>query len=101
MVDSDLAQHGVVLELRLAERGSVASDDDELGLAGAQALQGRLVTESDLARLHDQRQARGQRVGVLLRLFGLSALHPGTARRSPESLGTKWAYLLGDHLDCC
>ena len=47
MVDGGLAEHGVVLELRLPQRRSVASDDDELGLAGAQALEGRLVAEGD------------------------------------------------------
>ena len=47
VVDGGLGQHGVVLELRLAERGSVAGDDDKLGLAGAEALEGGLVTESD------------------------------------------------------
>ena len=43
-MDGSLGQHAVVLELGLAERGSVASNDDELGLAGAQALESRLVT---------------------------------------------------------
>ena len=89
VVDGDLAQHGVVLELRLAERRGVASDDDELGLAGAQALQGRLVTESDLARLHDQRQARGQGVGVLLRLFvgnvSAACMHSRATAQRPEA----------------
>lgn len=47
VVDRCLGQHGVVLELRLAERGSVAGNDDKLGLAGAEALEGRLVTEGD------------------------------------------------------
>jgi hypothetical protein len=47
VVDGGLGQHGVVLELRLAEGGSVAGDDDKLGLAGAEALEGGLVTESD------------------------------------------------------
>ena len=51
MVDGGLAEHGVVLELRLAERGGVAGDDDELGLAGAEGLEGGLVTKSDLAGL--------------------------------------------------
>jgi hypothetical protein len=32
VVDGGLGEHGVVLELRLAERGSVGSDDDQLGL---------------------------------------------------------------------
>ena len=39
------------LKLRLPERRRVASDDDELGLAGAQSLQGGLVAERDLAGL--------------------------------------------------
>ena len=47
VVDRGLGQHGVVLELRLAERGSVAGNDDKLGLAGAKALEGGLVTEGD------------------------------------------------------
>jgi hypothetical protein len=69
-VDSGLGEHAVVceskseecletkvcstrltLELRLPERRSVASNDDELGLAGAQALKGGLVTKGDLAGL--------------------------------------------------
>lgn len=51
MVDGGLAEHGVVLELRLAERRGVAGNDDELGLAGAEGLEGGLVTKSDLAGL--------------------------------------------------
>ena len=47
VVDGGLGQHGVVLELRLAERGSVAGNDDKLGLASAEALEGGLVTEGD------------------------------------------------------
>lgn len=47
MVDGGLGEHAVVLELALAERGSVAGNDDQLGLAGAQALEGGLVAERD------------------------------------------------------
>lgn len=54
VVDRSLGQHGVVLQLRLAERGGVGSDDDQLGLARAQSLHGRLGTEGDLAGLHHQ-----------------------------------------------
>lgn len=46
-MDGGLGQHAVVLELTLAERRSVTSDDDQLGLAGTKALEGRLVTKSD------------------------------------------------------
>ena len=59
MVDVALAEHGVVLELRLAERGGVASDDDELGLAGTEHLEGALVAEDVLARLHDEGETGG------------------------------------------
>lgn len=45
--ESALTYHGVVLELRLAERGSVSSNDDQLRLSAPQALQSRLVAESD------------------------------------------------------
>lgn len=57
VVDGSLGKHGVVLELRLAERGSVAGDDDELGLVRAKALQGRLVAQGDckLGRVSDGR----------------------------------------------
>ena len=34
MVHGSLGEHGVVLKLTLAERGSVGRDDDQLGLAG-------------------------------------------------------------------
>lgn len=47
VVDVGLGEHGVVLELRLAERWGVASNDDKLGLSGTESLEGRLVSESD------------------------------------------------------
>jgi hypothetical protein len=47
MVDGSLGQHAVVLKLTLAERRSVAGDDDQLGLARAEALEGRLVAQRD------------------------------------------------------
>jgi hypothetical protein len=49
-VDRGLGKHSVVLELRLPQGRSVASNDDELGLASAQALKGGLVAESDPAK---------------------------------------------------
>lgn len=45
-----LAQHGVVLELTLTERRSVGGNDDQLGLAGAEGLDGRLVAQGDYRR---------------------------------------------------
>lgn len=46
-MDGGLGQHAVVLKLTLSERRSVASNDDELGLARSEALEGGLVTKSD------------------------------------------------------
>ena len=47
VVDVCLGEHRVVFELTLAERGSVASNDDQLGLAGAKGLESRLVSEGN------------------------------------------------------
>lgn len=47
VVDRSLAQHAVVLELTLTEGRSVGSNDDQLGLAGAEGLDGGLVSKGD------------------------------------------------------
>jgi hypothetical protein len=47
VVDVGLGKHRVVLELTLAERRGVASNDDELGLSGSEGLEGRFVSKSD------------------------------------------------------
>jgi hypothetical protein len=44
-----LGQHRIILELRLAQRRSVAGNDDELGLSRSQRLECRLVSEGDLS----------------------------------------------------
>jgi hypothetical protein len=49
VVDVGLGEHRVVLQLRLAERWGVASNDDKLGLSGAESLEDRLVSEGDLS----------------------------------------------------
>lgn len=51
VVDGALGEHGVVLELGLAERGGVAGDEDQLSLAHAELLERRLVAEGDCARV--------------------------------------------------
>jgi hypothetical protein len=84
MVHISLGQHSVVLQLRLAQRGAVRSDDDQLGctsqfasdsligkpkmgvrlhyelrtLAIAQGLQDLLVAQACLTGLHNQLQLR-------------------------------------------
>lgn len=60
----------LTLELRLPQRRSVAGNDDELGLASSEALEGRLVAEGDLTGLHHKRQARVDGVGGSLVLLG-------------------------------
>jgi hypothetical protein len=49
VVDLGLGQHAVVLELALPQGRSVAGNDDQLGLSGAEGLEGRLVAQSDPA----------------------------------------------------
>jgi len=67
-----LGEHGVVLDLRLAERRSVAGNDDQLALAAAQSLEGLLVAKAVLAGLHDQRQTG---VDGFIRLLGFFRSH--------------------------
>lgn len=92
-MDGSLGQHGVVLQLRLAERRGVAGDEDQLGLARAEGysegtlarahnfgvcrdtfgrltLEGGLVTQNDLTRLHHQGEARVEGVTGLGLLLG-------------------------------
>ena len=53
-MDGSLCEHSVVLEERLSERRGVLRNHDEFCLARPEALQGRLVTKSDFARLDDE-----------------------------------------------
>jgi len=87
-VDLSLGEHGVVLELGLAERRGVAcimsldvfseycdlsiltSNDDELGLARTESLEDGLVAKGDLTRLHHQRETAVDGVGGSLSLLG-------------------------------
>ena len=54
VVDRGLGHHGVVLKLALAERRSVGRNENELGLAGAEGLEGAAVSEDNLSGLDDQ-----------------------------------------------
>lgn len=62
----------LTLELRLAERRAVASDDDELGLARPKRFERRLESQGDLARLDDESEAGVDRIR---RLLGLAWRH--------------------------
>lgn len=74
VVDIRLGQHGIVLELALAQRRGVAGDDDQFGFACAEGLECRLVAESDckligLAESYRRRGMegnRGQSMAVLV-----------------------------------
>ena len=70
MVDTGLGQHGVVLDFGSSELGSVVGQDDELGLAATELLDGLLVAKVVLARLDNKRESAVDRRSVLLRLFG-------------------------------
>eukprot|EP01113_Clastostelium_recurvatum_P043452 TRINITY_DN718_c0_g1_i2.p1 TRINITY_DN718_c0_g1~~TRINITY_DN718_c0_g1_i2.p1 ORF type:complete len:157 (-),score=10.34 TRINITY_DN718_c0_g1_i2:69-539(-) len=65
-VDTSLGEHGVVLDLGLAEGSAVVGDDDELSLATADGLKGLLVAEDVLATLHDEGEARVDGLSGLL-----------------------------------
>lgn len=58
----------LTLELRLAERRAVASDDDELGLARSERFERRLESQGDLTRLDDESEAGIDRIRCLLGL---------------------------------
>jgi hypothetical protein len=93
-----LGKHSIVLKLRLPQRRSVASNDDKLGLASSQALEGRLVAKGDptqvslslailallnvLARLHHKREARVDGVGGSLVLLGCHLCAQGVSVKS-------------------
>lgn len=58
-VESAGGDGALTFELRFPQRRRVAGNDDELRLARSQALEGRFVAESDLARLYNpSRQPR-------------------------------------------
>jgi len=73
VVDSSLSQHGVVLDLRLAERWSVVGNDHQLALAVSQGLEGLLVSQDILAGLHDQGESGVDRLIALLGGFLLGS----------------------------
>ena len=68
-MDSGLGQHGVILDLRLAEGRSVGSDDDQLALSGPKSLQSLLVSQAVLSRLHNQSKSGIDRFIRLLTLI--------------------------------
>lgn len=70
VVNTALGEHGVVLNLGLADRGDVVGDEDHLGLASPEGLEGGLVAEVVLARLHDEGETAVDALLGLLLLLG-------------------------------
>ena len=95
VVDARLGEHGVVLNLRLAQRRAVVGDDDELGLAGAERLRwsctraGTCGPDSRRGRggASGQRRVRGESRRERAGGFGRSC----PARRSGAHLMTIWS----------
>ena len=94
-----LAQHGVVLELRLAQRRAVAGDEDKLGLALADRLECRLVAERILARLHNESQTAVDGFNALfLRIARASEINKRTWANNENNASIVCTYrLLGHH----
>ena len=101
VVDLGLGEHGVVLELGLAEARHVLGDDHELGLAGAQRLERGLVPEGVLARLHHQLQGAVDRLVRLLLGFD----HDLRSFKSFSDLSGgargRWVDVMEEHEDGC
>ncbi len=92
VVNVGLGKHSVILDLRLAEGGAVVADNDKLRLARSQGLEGGLVAEGVLARLHHQRKARVDGLGLrlfyfLVRHFGGLTLFSAYARATESQHG--------------
>lgn len=121
VVDIGLGQHGVVLQLRLPQRRCIASDNNELSLAGSEGLEGGLVTESDcqrwLACVLDGRSflvvaplpdfitsARRELMlsAVFLAFFGAIVARYSVGLSSEGCCApAKWVVVWKDRLSCC
>jgi hypothetical protein len=69
VMDSALGKHGVVLNLRLAQRRAVGRDDDKLCLGGSQSLDSGLVTKGRFSRSHDELELGVDGLNGLLRFL--------------------------------
>ena len=73
-VHRGFGKHGVVLDLRLAQRRAVVGDEHQLRVPGAQRLERLLRAQLILAGLHHELQARVDVVLVRLLLILISKL---------------------------
>ena len=72
VVNIGLGEHSIVLNLGSHQRRAVRRDDDELGITVSERLEGSLLADGGLARLHDERETR---VDGLDLLFGNLGSH--------------------------
>lgn len=69
MVHASLRKHGVVFDLRATQGRAVVRDDDKLGLASSERLEGGLVADASLTALHDKGEAGVDTLLILLLLL--------------------------------
>lgn len=80
VMHGSLREHGVVLQLRLAQRRAVASNEDQLGLAGTEGLHGGFGAHGDFEKV----------VSILCDLGVIYTTHP--CRTSSQGQGaTRWS----------
>jgi hypothetical protein len=85
------------LELRLAQRRGVASNENELGLAAPETLQSGLVAENNLARLHNQRKLAVDAVRIGLgpgEKWSVVVLEPVVKPKPPRGRSHRVIYAL-------
>ena len=87
VVHTGLREHGIVLNLTLAQSRAIVGNQDKLGLALTQCLQSRFESQAVLATLHHQLQASIDGIcglgslGLLLGGHGESGMH--NLRKAP------------------
>ena len=82
VVHTGLREHGIILNLTLAQSRAVVGNEDKLGFALAQCLQSRFESQAVLATLHHQLQAS---IDGICRLGSLGLLlggHGGSRMRN-------------------
>lgn len=82
VVHTGLREHGIILNLTLAQSRAVVGNEDKLGLALAQGLQSRLESQAVLATLHHQLQASIDGICGLGSLGLLLGGHGGSRMRN-------------------
>eukprot|EP00250_Pteridium_aquilinum_P002881 c13115_g1_i1 orf=600-971(+) len=79
---SSFREHGIILNFRLPQGRAVVCNDDELALSATQGFQGGLVSQGELATLHDKSKPV---VDALLGLFCFLSGHHGSVPEQKRS----------------